>query len=309
MTIADQTASITHTGNGTATTFSVPFKFLLNSDVSVVLRNLTTLEETALNSSQYTLTGAGVNEGGTLVYSPAMTNNYQLIISRAMPLEQTLDLEQEGNLPLESIEGQFDKLVMMIQQIKATGGSGSGSSGSGGGLQGPPGATGPAGPSNYIPPTATIPGSMYIPEATNNGSNNVNLIAPTALAADANVTLPSVTGSIISTAESKNLSAGFTSTAFSNGTKTSGTFTPDPAYGNLQSVTNGGAHTLNAPSVGTGDSLSMVLLYTNNASAGTITFSGFTKVNGSADTANTNKFMFFITIIAGFSYLSIVAMQ
>lgn len=109
---------------------------------------------------------------------------------------------------------------------------------------------------------------------------------------------------------SANLTVGYTATGFSAGTKSSGTFTPDPANGSLQYATNGGAHTLAPPSTGSGDAVSMVIQYTNNGSAGTITTSGFTKVTGSGlTTTNGDDFMFYITVLNSFSHLNVVALQ
>lgn len=105
---------------------------------------------------------------------------------------------------------------------------------------------------------------------------------------------------------SDDLTVGFTATAFAAGTKTTGTFTPDPASGNFQTVTNGGAHTLDPPS----STCTMVLQYTNNGSAGTITTSGYTKVTGSSiTTTNGDDFMMFITKVGSFSYLHVQALQ
>lgn len=109
---------------------------------------------------------------------------------------------------------------------------------------------------------------------------------------------------------SSNLTSGFTSTAFSAGTKSSGTFTPDPSNGNLQYYTNGGAHTLDPPSAGSGDSLTMVIKITNNGSAGAITTSGFDKVSGdSFTTTNGDIFMCYAAVIGSTSHLNVVAMQ
>ena len=106
-----------------------------------------------------------------------------------------------------------------------------------------------------------------------------------------------------------NLTAGYTSTAYDAGTKSSGTFTPDPANGNMQRAINGGAHTLAPPSVGSGDAVTVTLLYANNGSAGAITTSGFTRVAGSFTTTNGDEFMCYITVVNGFSHLNIVALQ
>ena len=110
-------------------------------------------------------------------------------------------------------------------------------------------------------------------------------------------------------AVSSNITSGYTTTAYDAGTKSSGTFTPDATNGNIQKAVNGGAHTLAAPSVGTGDSVNMVIQYTNSGSAGTITTSGFTKVDGSFDTTNGNVFFCYITVVGANKYLNITAMQ
>src|SRR5690606_15826459 len=87
-----------------------------------------------------------------------------------------------------------------------------------------------------------------------------------------------------------NLTAGFTTTAVNDGTKSSGTYTPTPSGGNIRRAVNGGAHTLAAPSA-SGD-YTMIVKYTNNSSAGAITLSGFTVVTGDAfTTTNGHKFL------------------
>lgn len=98
-----------------------------------------------------------------------------------------------------------------------------------------------------------------------------------------------------------NLSAGFTTTSFNAGTKSSGTFTPDPANGNIQHATNGGAHTLAPPS----SVCTMIVEYTN-ASAGALTTSGFSIVSGDTySTAGTRKHIFYITKTNSYSELCV----
>lgn len=105
---------------------------------------------------------------------------------------------------------------------------------------------------------------------------------------------------------SATLTVGYIATPYSAGTKSSGTFTPDPANGNQQYATNGGAHTLAPPS----SACSMIIEYVNNGSAGTITTSGFTKVTGDTlNTTNGNKFLFFIVKSQNYSHLYVQALQ
>lgn len=103
-----------------------------------------------------------------------------------------------------------------------------------------------------------------------------------------------------------NLTAGFSTTVHDAGTKSSGTYTPDQDDGNIQKAVNGGAHTL-AP---TADDCAMIIQYTNNASAGTITTSGFTLVDGDdISTTNGDDFFFYLTKANGFSLLTVKALQ
>ena len=103
-----------------------------------------------------------------------------------------------------------------------------------------------------------------------------------------------------------NLTAGFSTTVYDAGTKASGTYTPDQDNSNMQKAVNGGAHTL-AP---TTDDCAVVIQYTNNASAGTITTSGFTLVDGDTiSTTNGDDFFFYLTKANGFSLLTVKALQ
>ena len=106
------------------------------------------------------------------------------------------------------------------------------------------------------------------------------------------------------------LAVGYTSANSDAGTKSSGTFTPDPRTSNFQHAVNGGAHTLAPPAYNS----TMVILYKNNASAGTITTSGFTKVDGDdLTTTDGHEFFMYITRYNDgsntFSALTVKALQ
>jgi hypothetical protein len=102
------------------------------------------------------------------------------------------------------------------------------------------------------------------------------------------------------------LTGGFGGTDDDDGTKSSGTYTPTYAGGNFKLAVNGGAHTL-APQSGTG---TIIIQYTNDGSAGTITTSGWTIVTGdSLTTTSGHDFMFYLTVVAAFKHLHITALQ
>ena len=106
------------------------------------------------------------------------------------------------------------------------------------------------------------------------------------------------------------LAVGYTSANSDAGTKSSGTFTPDPRTSNFQHAVNGGAHTLAPPDY----NATMVILYKNNASAGAVTTSGFTLVDGDDfTTTDGHEFFCYITRYndgsSTFSALPVKALQ
>lgn len=102
---------------------------------------------------------------------------------------------------------------------------------------------------------------------------------------------------VLSTAGTDTLTGGFDSATESLGTISSGSVTPEVDSAdkeNLKSLTNGGAFTLNPPS--SSSSCTIRIHVTNNASAGTITTTGFDKVNDPDTYATTNgkEYYFYI---------------
>ena len=110
---------------------------------------------------------------------------------------------------------------------------------------------------------------------------------------------------ILKSDETATLAVGYNVTTFNAGTKTTGTFTPAPASGNIQRAVNGGAFILSPPVT----DCVMIIQITNNASAGAVTTSGFSKVEGTLTTTNGDDFLAYITRINGFTLLSVRALQ
>lgn len=98
------------------------------------------------------------------------------------------------------------------------------------------------------------------------------------------------------------LTKGFTSASVDAGTKSSGTYTFDPTAGSVQHATNGGPHTF-APPATMG---AWMIDYVNNGSAGAITVSGWTKVDGDPfDTTNAHAFRCYLSVGNSGSHLNV----
>jgi hypothetical protein len=102
------------------------------------------------------------------------------------------------------------------------------------------------------------------------------------------------------------LTDGYAGTDYDLGTNTSGTETLAYTNGNFQKGVNGGAHTL-APQ---GTTSTIIVQYTNDGSAGTVTTSGYTSVTGdSLTTTSGHDFMMYSTVLNSFKHLHVVALQ
>ncbi len=122
------------------------------------------------------------------------------------------------------------------------------------------------------------------------------------------MTFPGTSANVVTDNNTATLAKGFTVTPYNGSTVSSGTFTVTPSNNNYQYYTNNGAHTLAAPS----SDCAVDILVTNGASAGAITFSGFTvgSSTGSAlTTTNTSKFLISVRRINSISTYSIYALQ
>lgn len=95
-------------------------------------------------------------------------------------------------------------------------------------------------------------------------------------------------------------------TVYDLGTNTTGTETLDSDNGNFQKGVNGGAHTL-APQT---QLSTIVVQYTNDGSAGSLTTSGYDIVTGDTiSTTNGDDFFLYSTVNGAFQHLHVVALQ
>lgn len=122
------------------------------------------------------------------------------------------------------------------------------------------------------------------------------------------ITINSSSSTILQSDTDDNLTAGFTSSAVNDGTKSSGTYTPTPTGGNIRTAINNGAFQLNPPS--TTGSYTMVIQLTNGATPGTVTIGSFTRTTGdSLSTTASDVFLLYITKVSTTTTLHIVALQ
>lgn len=117
MTISTTTARTTYNGNGITTVFSIPFRFLVNGDIVVVSVSAAGVETTKALTTDYTLTGAGDDAGGTVTMLVAPAVGTKLVVYRDTEIVQETDYISGDPFPAETHERALDRLTMIAQEI------------------------------------------------------------------------------------------------------------------------------------------------------------------------------------------------
>jgi hypothetical protein len=117
MTVPSSTNRADYSGNGSTIEFATNFRFLQNEDLKVILTNTTTNVETEQSiNSDYTVTGVGLDAGGTVTMVIAPPSGYKLSILRSVAKTQETDYVENDDFPAKSHEDALDKLTMICQE-------------------------------------------------------------------------------------------------------------------------------------------------------------------------------------------------
>lgn len=118
MTISTQDSKVNYQGNGQTTVFQIPFPFLENNQIYVQKKDA---EGNLINytyATDYTVTGAGEENGGSVTLNVAPEQGSTISIYRNVPLTQEVDYRENEIFPAETHEEALDKLTMEVQQIQ-----------------------------------------------------------------------------------------------------------------------------------------------------------------------------------------------
>ena len=107
MTVSSQTNKVIYVGNGVAKEFAIPFSFLEQEHLKVRQKK---------NDIQTERTDWTVKDGN-LVFAIAPESGAEIAIVREVPLTQETDYRDNEILHAETLERNFDKLTMQVQQL------------------------------------------------------------------------------------------------------------------------------------------------------------------------------------------------
>lgn len=116
MTVSSQVNSVSYLGDGVTTLLPVPYYFLEQEHLTVTKVNLDSSTQTLVLGSDYSVSGAGNQAGGSVTMFIAPASGIQIIIDRTVPATQETDYVANDPFPAESHERALDKLTMLVQQ-------------------------------------------------------------------------------------------------------------------------------------------------------------------------------------------------
>lgn len=116
MTVSSQVSSVSYLGDGVTTLLPVPFYFLEQEHLLVIRANLDGSTQTLILGSDYSVSGAGNQAGGSVTMFIAPESGIKILIERSVPATQETDYVANDPFPAESHERALDKLTMLVQQ-------------------------------------------------------------------------------------------------------------------------------------------------------------------------------------------------
>lgn len=102
------------TGNGVLTTFTYNFEILQAADLAVYVGGV----QKVLNTD-YSVTGAGSDTGGTVVFTTPPANGAAVVFQRATSQARTTNYANEGVIRSSVTNADFDRLTLVTQEISS----------------------------------------------------------------------------------------------------------------------------------------------------------------------------------------------
>lgn len=117
MTITSTDTSVTANGNGTTTDFPWSFLIPTQADLEVVQTSASGVETVKTVTTDYTVTGLGDDNGGTVTMLSPPADGELLTIRRVTATTQQTDLTTGSSFYAEVFESALDKLTMIAQEL------------------------------------------------------------------------------------------------------------------------------------------------------------------------------------------------
>jgi len=117
MTISSTNTKAIYGGNGSTKVFAIPFMFMSDDDIEVVLTDTAGVEFTRTIGTDYQISGSGEQTGGTCTMTIPPEGGQTLVIRRSPAMVQEVDYVENDAFPAATHEAALDKLTMICQTL------------------------------------------------------------------------------------------------------------------------------------------------------------------------------------------------
>src|SRR6478609_7735848 len=117
MAVTSEISSISYAGNGSsAVAYAIPFLFYKQEHIEAIVTDANGVETELDLTSDFTVTGEGDEDGGTLTTTAAWDNTHTIIIRRSAPVLQPFVFEEGQRLGMKTLEKALDWITMHVQK-------------------------------------------------------------------------------------------------------------------------------------------------------------------------------------------------
>lgn len=118
MTVSTQNQLNSYSGDGVVSQFAYQFKIFEDADLEVIVRDSNGVETVQTLTTHYTVTGAGTDNGGNVLFVTAPASGTSIYIRRLLSAVQETDYQEGATFPAASHEQALDRLTMISQQLQ-----------------------------------------------------------------------------------------------------------------------------------------------------------------------------------------------
>ena len=110
MPVSNITPIISYVANGETSQFNFPFRVMLKSDLLVYINNV-------LQLNNYTVSGVDNPDGGVVTFNTPPFSGRTVRLKRSVPRTRESDYVEGGELGAQTLDDDFDRVVMQIQDF------------------------------------------------------------------------------------------------------------------------------------------------------------------------------------------------
>lgn len=108
--INDVAPRVQYLADGVQSAFTFPFAIFADTDLEVWLGD-------SLQSSGYSVSGAGISTGGTALFAVAPAAGVRVTLRRRLPIRRTTDYQADGLIRAKTLNDEMDYQVAALQQV------------------------------------------------------------------------------------------------------------------------------------------------------------------------------------------------